>query len=145
MQKSLYKQPCLYGLHFQHCRAACLHDLGLIWWARQCLLYAHMFLAHGISVLAWVSTRIFIQLCCLSWKYLGCWWAWTLPFVVPSGCWWLLIFSIVYTEWASVVETLWVCIQEILGSDLGHIIHYSGWGCFGFPQSCQAVIRYYLN
>jgi hypothetical protein len=34
----------------------------------------------------------------------------------------ILIFSIVYTEWASVVETLWVCIQEILGSDLGHII-----------------------
>jgi len=38
----------------------------------------------------------------------------------------VLIFSIVYTEWASVVEILWVCIQEILGSDLGHIIHYSG-------------------
>jgi hypothetical protein len=38
----------------------------------------------------------------------------------------ILIFSTVYTEWASVMETLWVCMQEILGSDLGHIIHYSG-------------------
>jgi len=51
----------------------------------------------------------------------------------------------VYTEWASVVEILWVCIQEVLGSDLGHIIHYSGWGCFGFPQACQAVIGCYLS
>ena len=53
-----------------------------------CLLYAYVFLAHGVSVSAWASGRIFIQLCCLSWKYLGCWWAWALPFVVPSGYWW---------------------------------------------------------
>jgi hypothetical protein len=38
----------------------------------------------------------------------------------------ILVFSIVYTEWASVVETIWVCIQEILGLYFGHIIHYSG-------------------